>query len=259
MVSFTCQSCQDVIKKPKVIGHSQSCGGPSSTFTCVDCMNVFTLQTIREHTSCVTEVEKYQGKWLQAKSNKNGHKSGDGEQTPRPPPLRPPRPAMNDLSDSDSDEDWVRAPPARKRERSDAAESSPSPAQKSYTKEKSPPRSAAASSVKATVRRTPSSSAPRADRTTTTCLVPSFALGTREEVLEVIRGILAEEGEEVRGHAGKTGRVMGKKDLAKALVSAYTKRIAKNVRKTLEEALEEEPQSGDAGVFMRQNSVILTM
>jgi cell growth-regulating nucleolar protein len=102
MVSFTCNHCQDVVKKPKVQGHANTCG--SYSFTCVDCMHVFDLNTIKAHTSCVSEEDKYQGKWKQKLSSGN---NGGGE-APRGIE-RPPRAPMNDLSSSDdNDDDWVK-------------------------------------------------------------------------------------------------------------------------------------------------------
>ncbi|KAG5490406.1 hypothetical protein JKF63_00526 [Porcisia hertigi] len=106
MVSFTCNYCQDVVKKPKVQSHAISCGG--DTFTCVDCMHVFDLNTIKGHTSCVTEEEKYQGKWKKKIGNtalKTDAKLGDGACNGI---KRPPRAPMNDLSSSeDSDGSWA--------------------------------------------------------------------------------------------------------------------------------------------------------
>ncbi|CCW59649.1 unnamed protein product [Phytomonas sp. EM1] len=113
MVSFTCNRCQDVVKKPKVFGHSNTCG--SSSFTCVDCMELFDLNSVKHHTSCITEVDKYQGQWKQ-KCSVNGNPKrpqergddSDGDDKSARQRLHPPRPRMNNLSDSDSDDsDWV--------------------------------------------------------------------------------------------------------------------------------------------------------
>nr|CCM17266.1 RNA binding protein, putative [Leishmania guyanensis] len=105
MVSFTCNYCQDVVKKPKVQSHANACG--CDTFTCVDCMRVFDLHTIKGHTSCVTEEEKYQGKWKQKLSN--GSRIVRSAVALRGNIERPPCALMNDLSSSDenSDDDWV--------------------------------------------------------------------------------------------------------------------------------------------------------
>jgi|AntAceMinimDraft_1070359.scaffolds.fasta_scaffold35433_2 cell growth-regulating nucleolar protein len=57
MVWFQCEDCGDTLKKPKVKGHSGQCS--ASRFSCVDCMQVFDKWTVHNHTSCVTEHEKY--------------------------------------------------------------------------------------------------------------------------------------------------------------------------------------------------------
>ena len=83
MVSFSCNYCQDVVKKPKILNHSQQCG--SDSYTCVDCMQTFNLSTIKGHTTCVTETQKYQGKWQPKKpaptNNKNSNEAKDGKKT----------------------------------------------------------------------------------------------------------------------------------------------------------------------------------
>uniref|UniRef100_A0A0A9ZJK9 UPF0743 protein C215.06c n=1 Tax=Lygus hesperus TaxID=30085 RepID=A0A0A9ZJK9_LYGHE len=75
MVSFTCGNCQDVVKKPKVLAHAAFCH--CNHFTCVDCMSIFTQSSVKDHTSCITETEKYQGKWKQRQQvgNKNSKTS----------------------------------------------------------------------------------------------------------------------------------------------------------------------------------------
>ncbi|RKO97483.1 hypothetical protein CAUPRSCDRAFT_3733, partial [Caulochytrium protostelioides] len=60
MVSFSCEQCQDTVKKPKVQQHAGRCRG--AQFTCVDCSVTFDEWSVRSHTSCMTEDQKYQGK-----------------------------------------------------------------------------------------------------------------------------------------------------------------------------------------------------
>eukprot|EP00796_Vickermania_ingenoplastis_P000746 gene746-394_t len=198
MVSFTCHCCQDVVKKPKVAGHAGSCGGPNSVFSCVDCMLEFDLHTIKDHTTCVTEVQKYQGQWLQ--KNK----------PLRAVPVHPPRPAMNDLSDSDEDDDWVRSSSKPKTEAPSAAR------QPAAEKEQG-----AEASRKRGRSRSPVTTAAK------DCYVPSFLLGRSNEICDVASGLLRD--------AGVTH--MPLKKLSTELVACYTKRISKQVRHALEEAL----------------------
>ncbi|KAJ2454436.1 hypothetical protein EV183_001562 [Coemansia sp. RSA 2336] len=60
MVSFVCNYCQETIKKPKLDAHTKRCRNAS--FSCIDCGVDFAGTTYRQHTSCMTEAEKYEGK-----------------------------------------------------------------------------------------------------------------------------------------------------------------------------------------------------
>ncbi|TVY26074.1 UPF0743 protein [Lachnellula hyalina] len=59
MVSFSCESCGDVLTKKKLDPHRNQCRGAS--FTCLDCMVHFQGNEYRAHTSCISEAQKYQG------------------------------------------------------------------------------------------------------------------------------------------------------------------------------------------------------
>jgi cell growth-regulating nucleolar protein len=107
MVSFQCQRCSDVVKKPKVVRHASSCG--SGWFSCVDCMEAFDLKTIQAHTSCLTEVEKYQGKWIPKASSSNPRTLATAGENGGVAAAKPKRPLMRLSSDSD-DDDWVKQP-----------------------------------------------------------------------------------------------------------------------------------------------------
>eukprot|EP01060_Flectonema_neradi_P014602 TRINITY_DN2122_c0_g2_i1.p2 TRINITY_DN2122_c0_g2~~TRINITY_DN2122_c0_g2_i1.p2 ORF type:complete len:217 (+),score=56.58 TRINITY_DN2122_c0_g2_i1:59-652(+) len=62
MVSFSCEKCGDVIKKPKIKVHQQRCW--THGFSCIDCNERFDTTTIDNHKSCVSESERYAGNWL---------------------------------------------------------------------------------------------------------------------------------------------------------------------------------------------------
>lgn len=64
MVYFVCNRCQETIRKVKVDEHSKRCG--SNSFSCVDCGKDFSLTAARNHNTCITEEEKYQGKLYNA-------------------------------------------------------------------------------------------------------------------------------------------------------------------------------------------------
>ncbi|CAO3611111.1 unnamed protein product [Cunninghamella blakesleeana] len=57
MVSFQCEGCGDIIKKPKCKQHQQRCHSP---FTCIDCHETFPGNSFQPHNQCITENEKYQ-------------------------------------------------------------------------------------------------------------------------------------------------------------------------------------------------------
>ena len=57
MVSFVCDVCQETLKKPKLDNHKSRCH--QAIFSCIDCFKTFSGTDYRNHTSCITEVEKY--------------------------------------------------------------------------------------------------------------------------------------------------------------------------------------------------------
>ncbi|KAI8873806.1 hypothetical protein GQ42DRAFT_160273 [Ramicandelaber brevisporus] len=89
MVSFVCNACQDIIKKPKLDQHAQRCRG--ANFSCVDCFTDFAGTSYRSHTSCMTEVQKYEqvNKGKQNKSTANGNTPAPTA-TPSPAPVPAP-------------------------------------------------------------------------------------------------------------------------------------------------------------------------
>ncbi|KAH8077936.1 putative nucleolus protein [Filobasidium floriforme] len=57
MVSFQCDNCADTVKKPALDKHRNRCWG---TFTCLDCSTTFANTDYKNHTSCISEAEKYE-------------------------------------------------------------------------------------------------------------------------------------------------------------------------------------------------------
>ncbi|SAM09007.1 hypothetical protein [Absidia glauca] len=57
MVSFQCEGCGDIVKKPKCKIHQQRCHAP---FTCIDCHQTFTGTSYQPHNQCMTESQKYE-------------------------------------------------------------------------------------------------------------------------------------------------------------------------------------------------------
>ncbi|KAH9963899.1 hypothetical protein BC827DRAFT_99706 [Russula dissimulans] len=76
MVSFQCDTCTDVVKKPKLDRHYGQC---RSSFTCIDCSKTFRGPAEwKAHTSCITEAEKYQKSLY--KGPKKGQNPSNGHQ-----------------------------------------------------------------------------------------------------------------------------------------------------------------------------------
>ncbi|CAN0303459.1 unnamed protein product, partial [Scytosiphon promiscuus] len=65
MVYFVCESCNETLKKAQVDRHLYSCKNCWGV-TCVDCNFTFEGDSFREHTSCVSEEQKYQGALFKA-------------------------------------------------------------------------------------------------------------------------------------------------------------------------------------------------
>lgn len=74
MVSFTCNACGQSMRKNQVEKHYQSACRNCSVLSCIDCGKDFPGDTYADHTSCITEAEKYQGNLYQAKENKGEEK-----------------------------------------------------------------------------------------------------------------------------------------------------------------------------------------
>jgi cell growth-regulating nucleolar protein len=62
MVSFVCDVCQETLKKAKLDQHFNRC--PQAQYSCIDCSKTFYDTSYRQHSSCVTETEKYQKNYL---------------------------------------------------------------------------------------------------------------------------------------------------------------------------------------------------
>eukprot|EP01128_Nolandella_sp_AFSM9_P012808 TRINITY_DN963_c1_g1_i1.p1 TRINITY_DN963_c1_g1~~TRINITY_DN963_c1_g1_i1.p1 ORF type:complete len:246 (-),score=70.70 TRINITY_DN963_c1_g1_i1:29-670(-) len=80
MVSFVCDTCQDVLTKPKIRPHTNRCR--YATFTCIDCNTHFNQnQDAFKHSSCITEAQKWHGKF-----GKGTPKKATPQSTPKSTP-----------------------------------------------------------------------------------------------------------------------------------------------------------------------------
>lgn len=69
MVSFSCDNCGEVVKKPKVQNHIAGCR--PRFVSCIDCSKQFTRDTVHAHSSCISEAEKYQGALYRGKKQQD--------------------------------------------------------------------------------------------------------------------------------------------------------------------------------------------
>jgi len=67
MVSFVCDKCNHVMRKPQVAQHFTRCDSPS--ISCLDCHTTFWDNAYEAHTQCISEAEKYQGHLYKGKRN----------------------------------------------------------------------------------------------------------------------------------------------------------------------------------------------
>ncbi|KAJ1835273.1 hypothetical protein LPJ63_001280 [Coemansia sp. RSA 2711] len=72
MVSFVCSTCQGTFKKSKLVMHAKRCR--NATYACIDCGVDFVRETFREHSNCISEAEKHQGKLYKPKQDKSQQK-----------------------------------------------------------------------------------------------------------------------------------------------------------------------------------------
>ncbi|CAM9170771.1 unnamed protein product [Chrysoparadoxa australica] len=69
MVFFSCEGCNESLKKSQVARHVNACPARNCWgVTCVDCQVVFEGDSYAAHTSCVSEAEKYQGSLYKGKA-----------------------------------------------------------------------------------------------------------------------------------------------------------------------------------------------
>lgn len=102
MVSFQCDGCAEVVKKPKLEKHYSMC---HASVTCLDCNTTFAgIAQFKAHTTCISEAEKYQKglykgpKGQQQQQNgqqRNGANGWSGGQNASTVPIEAPLPKTN--------------------------------------------------------------------------------------------------------------------------------------------------------------------
>lgn len=69
MVNFICETCQATLRKNQIERHCQGACRDAWVFTCIDCSKEFAGYEYVSHNECITEAQKYHGKF--AKPTKN--------------------------------------------------------------------------------------------------------------------------------------------------------------------------------------------
>lgn len=241
MVSFSCPRCGDVVKKPKVLSHAQMCG--VDHLSCIDCMEVFDLESIKQHNACVSEVEKYQGKWMNKNSSGNAKRSAadsdDEHEDKRKASklVRPPTFSFDALQSSSSDDDdWVTSSKAKaatttnrntsttKRAREERESGAGQQSPKKQRRE-TPKGSSASSKMGRSPLVLPQSTEEESRRADVH--VGAFALGNDETLRGVMDGILG------------GGESLSEKELARHLAEAYEKRVVKQFRQCVRQLIQQ--------------------
>ena len=65
MAVFICECCGATLKKQQIDKHCETKCRSAWAFTCVECTQTFEGFGYKEHNECMTEVQKYQGKFLE--------------------------------------------------------------------------------------------------------------------------------------------------------------------------------------------------
>ncbi|GAA5946621.1 hypothetical protein JCM3765_000321 [Sporobolomyces pararoseus] len=150
MVSFSCEQCCEVLKKPKLDQHAGRCRG--AYYTCVDCNNTFDGPTgsngYRAHTSCMSEEQRYHKsvyKEPKKKGKQQQQQNNKPEQTSQQPPAAAPTPAASTESEDSKkrareeetqkvEESAVNGSSAEKAEEKETGEGEPSKKKKKKSK-----------------------------------------------------------------------------------------------------------------------------
>ena len=93
MVVFQCDGCGESIRKPKAEQHVNTCRF-CRALVCMDCMKRFTDDSYKQHTSCISEAQKYQGALYKPPKTKGKpqQKQQQAAQQAKPQPQPQPQP-----------------------------------------------------------------------------------------------------------------------------------------------------------------------
>lgn len=88
MVVFICEACGATLKKQQVDRHCGQCKKGAWNFTCVECMLTFEGFDYQKHTQCMTEVQKFQGKFIQKQRDEKERAKQDQKLTRLDKPVK---------------------------------------------------------------------------------------------------------------------------------------------------------------------------
>ena len=85
MVVFQCDGCGESVKKPKAEQHVNTCRY-CRALVCLDCMKRFTDDSYKQHTSCISEAQTYQGALYKPPKGTQGGNQQQQQQKQQPKP-----------------------------------------------------------------------------------------------------------------------------------------------------------------------------
>ena len=104
MVFFVCEDCNETLKRLKVAAHLCKCS--CSAITCVDCNKSFYDDSYLQHSTCMSEAERYEGHLYQAPKKRSAQdawsdvvegSAGDGAAPAELAPLLPRLAALDNV------------------------------------------------------------------------------------------------------------------------------------------------------------------
>ncbi|CCF60330.1 hypothetical protein KAFR_0J02660 [Kazachstania africana CBS 2517] len=85
MVTFNCEVCNDTVPKKNTEKHYYRC--PNAYYTCIDCSKTFDDGvSYKQHTSCISEDEKYQKALYKGAKKGTNQKGGQKAEKPKAQP-----------------------------------------------------------------------------------------------------------------------------------------------------------------------------
>ncbi|GAA6041458.1 hypothetical protein JCM8097_001887 [Rhodosporidiobolus ruineniae] len=219
MVSFSCENCGDILKKPKLDQHAGRCRG--AYFTCIDCNTTFEGTSYRAHTSCMSEEQRYHKSVYKPPKGKGAkaQQKQQQQQQQAAAPAAEPAPAAEDESKKRAREEDAPAPaPAAAEEKKAEAVAAPAegeePKKKKSKKDKKAKKAAAEGGESATASESATSAPAQAQEES----LSAFLTSTVAPLLSSSDALsLGDLSSKVLAAAQEKGRKESKEDVESAL------------------------------------------